>query len=324
MRRYLKKNPLARYLYRSTRAIRWVFTRLRRIWDLWHSENSRFVDYYQPGHYYSPIPDYPLLLADRETLFDRSISELPGIELNTQVQLDQILMFSRHYADFPFTETPENQRRYYLDNEFFSYGDAIALYALVRCWGPKRIVEVGSGFSSALMLDMNDLYFAGQLELTFIEPYPQRLFSLLNEGDRHRCKVLTQPVQQASTEVFEQLRENDILFIDSSHVAKAGSDVVYLVSQILPSLSKGVLIHFHDILWPFQYPQAWFASGRAWNEAYLVRAFLQYNQSFEIIYFNSYLETHYTQLLRERLPLTLKTPSAPLTQGNTSLWLRKG
>ena len=118
-------------------------------------------------------------------------------------------------------------------------------------------------------------------------------------------------------------RENDILFVDSSHVAKTDSDVLHLLFNILPSLNRGVILHFHDILWPFEYLSLWHDKGSFLNEAYFIRAFLQYNCAFQILYFNSMMEVYHGQFLRSELPLAMKRPSDPLTQGNASLWIRK-
>jgi hypothetical protein len=114
-----------------------------------------------------------------------------------------------------------------------------------------------------------------------------------------------------------------MLFIDSSHVAKKDSDVVHILFEVLPRLNKGVMVHFHDVLWPFEYPEIWLARGRAWNEAYFLRAFLQYNPGFEIVFFNSYLASMQREILKRKMPLALKTPSSSVTPGNSSLWLRK-
>jgi len=193
----------------------------------------------------------------------------------------------------------------------------------MRQFQPKRIIEVGSGYSSAAMLDVDELFFNSEIQFTFIEPHPDRLRALLPDEDLGGASILEQPVQQVGLPEFELLDDGDFLFIDSSHVSKIGSDVNYLIHHILPKLSSGVIIHFHDILWPFEYPKKWLKAGRAWNEAYLVRAFLQYNSSFEILFFNSFLEQHHRNLLREKMPLMLRQPAAKLTFGNSSLWLRK-
>jgi hypothetical protein len=105
---------------------------------------------------------------------------------------------------------------------------------------------------------------------------------------------------------FSKLAAGDMLFIDSSHVAKTGSDVNFLVFEVLPILQPGVIVHVHDILWPFEYPQEWVVKLRwSWNEAYLLRAFLQFNTAFEIMLFNSYVGERRRSFLEKRMPLAL-------------------
>lgn len=205
--------------------------------------------------------------------------------------------------------------RYSLKNEFFDYSDGFFLHAMIRHFKPKRIVEVGSGFSSAVMLDTNEMFFDNSIDLTFIEPYPYRLEANVKPGEEIR--LLEQNVQDVPTDVFTQLEENDILFIDTSHVVKTGSELNYLIFNILPLLKKGVKIHIHDIFFPFEYPREWVIDQkRGWNEAYLIRALLMYNKEFKIIAFNSFLEFHHRKILQEQFPLTLK-------QESKSLWLSK-
>jgi len=99
-------------------------------------------------------------------------------------------------------------------------------------------------------------------------------------------------------------------------VSKLNSDVNRIFFDLLPSIKKGVLIHFHDIFWPFEYPKEWIREGRAWNEAYLLRAFLEFNDSYEIVFFVSYMHTFHTELLQEQMPLCLKNSGA-------NIWIRK-
>ena len=287
-------------------------------------ENMRSLIYAGPGHFYSPLPDLKQVTAQRDRLFDRSVDELEGIDLNAPGQTDLVRRFARHYNPLQLPEKPDEASRYHLDNGWFSYGDGVTLYCMMRHLRPRRIIEIGSGFSSAAMLDTDDRAFGGSLEFTFVEPNPERLRSLLQPRDSERCQLLTCGVQDVDLQLFDRLEANDILFVDSSHVAKIGSDVVHLVFRILPRLKEGVVIHFHDIFWPFEYPESWVVAGRAWNEAYLLRAFLQYNEAFRIVYFNSYLEERHRTLVEANLPLALKEPSTRLTPGNTSLWLVKG
>jgi hypothetical protein len=112
------------------------------------------------------------------------------------------------------------------------------------------------------------------------------------------------------------LEANDILFIDSSHVSKAGSDVNHLFFTVLPRLKPGVLVHVHDVFYPFEYPLGWLRQGRAWNELYLLRAFLQYNTAFEMLFFNSFLWKHHKEQLAAKLPRMATNPGG-------SIWLRK-
>ena len=154
------------------------------------------------------------------------------------------------------------------------------------------------------------------LELTFIEPYPARLRSLLRPADADTTRVLEQRVQDVPVDVFQCLRAGDILFIDSSHVSRVGSDVNYLFFEILPVLEPGVIVHVHDVLWPFEYPRTWVLEGRAWNEAYLLRAFLQYNSTFEVMLFNAWIGQAARDLAAELMPEFLVNPGG-------SFWMRK-
>ena len=186
---------------------------------------------------------------------------------------------------------------------------------MIRYLKPKQIIEVGSGFSSSVMLDTNQMFFNNEINLTFIEPYPERLYNLLKEEDKKNTEIIVDFVQNIDVTVFEQLNEGDILFIDSTHVIKTGSDVHFILFEILPKLKKGVYIHFHDIFYPFEYPKEWVYKGRNWNEDYFLRAFLMYNTEFEIELFSHYLHTHHKEVF-EQMPLCYKNEG-----GN--LWIRK-
>jgi predicted O-methyltransferase YrrM len=275
-----------------------------------------FIRFAAPGHFYSPIPDLGFVIGHKDKLFNRGAAEVPGIEINAGEQVRLIEELSRYYGELPFTPQRTAAHRYYFDNDYFSYGDAIILYSMLRQYRPRQIIEVGSGFSSAVMLDTETLFLGGATELTFIEPYPERLYSLLTEQDRQKHEVIEAIVQDVPAARFSGLAAGDILFIDSSHVAKVGSDVVYLLSEVLPRLSPGVLVHFHDVFWPFEYPEEWIREGRAWNENYVLKAFLQFNTSFKIMCFNSYLGIHHEAVMEQRLPLFMKNTGG-------SLWLEK-
>lgn len=291
--------------------------------SLMRSRNREFLRFAPPGHFYSPVPDIDDVRRHAGRIFDGSMDAVPGVELNTAAQLALVQRFSAVHAELPFPEHAQPGRRFHLDNAWFSYGDAVALYHMMREFRPSRIVEVGSGFSSAAMLEVDETFFGSSVDMTFIEPYPERLQRLLEPADRRRCTILESGVQDVDPAVFAALEAGDVLFIDSSHVAKAGSDVVHLLFGVLPALAEGVLVHVHDVPWPFEYPRGWFEQGRAWNEAYFMRAFLQYNAGFAITYWAPYLAARHSGAMRAALPTAMRPPSSPTTLGNSSLWLRK-
>ena len=273
------------------------------------------VRFVPPGHFYSPIPALDEVARDEERIF-RVPDVIPGVDLNTSGQLRLLDEFAQYYAELPFRAEKIPERRYHFENPNYSYSDGICLYSMIRHAKPKRIVEVGSGYSSCATLDTNEIFFENEILCAFIEPYPDLLFSLLRQGDADRIEVLRCPLQDVDLVRFEELQDSDILFIDSTHISKVGSDVNYLMFEILPRLRSGVYIHVHDIFYPFEYPRSWVFEGRAWNEAYLLRAFLQYNDAFAVVFFNTYLELFFADRVRQAMPLCLKNPGG-------SLWLRR-
>jgi len=177
---------------------------------------------------------------------------------------------------------------------------------------PRRIVEVGSGFSSAVMLDTVEKFFPGQTEITFIEPHADRLMSILKSGDLDSHKIVKKRLQEIPMNIFTSLAPGDLLFVDSSHVIKCGSDVQLLMCHIMPKLPSNVFIHFHDVFYPFEYPREWLLRGRYWNEAYFLRAFLAYNCGWSIYFFNSYVAFAFRGFLKGKMPLCLKDPGGSI------------
>lgn len=270
---------------------------------------------YPPGHFYSPIMSLEEIKQNEGRIWcGEKVDGVLGVNLNTESQINLVKEFGKIYKDLPFTPEKNNKLRYYYSNNFYSYSDAIFLYSIIRHYNPKKIIEVGSGFSSALMMDVNDIFFNHSIELTFVEPYPDRLIGLIG-NDKNRVKLIKEKVQDTSLKIYEELSSGDILFIDSSHIVKTGSDVNFIISEILPRLKPGVLIHFHDIFYPFEYPKTWVYGGRNWNEDYFIKSFLMYNDSFEITLFSSYLHKHHRHIF-ENMPLCYKNFG-----GN--LWLTK-
>jgi predicted O-methyltransferase YrrM len=271
---------------------------------------------YPPGHFYSTIVSVEDIKKRQNEIWGKESTDgVKGINLMTDEQINLVKQFEDYYSEIPFSEKKSDDKRYYFENPYYSYTDAIFLYSMIRNYKPKQIIEIGSGYSSAVMLDTNERFFNNSINLTFIEPYTERLKSLLNENDYENTTIIEKDVQGVQLEVFEKLNPGDILFIDSTHVVKTGSDVNYIFFEILPKLKKGVLIHFHDIFYPFEYPKDWVFMGRNWNEDYFLKAFLMYNNEFEIKLFSHYLHKHHKNVFAN-MPLCLKN-----TGGN--LWLIK-
>jgi hypothetical protein len=128
-------------------------------------------------------------------------------------------------------------------------------------------------------------------------------------------------VQETPLEVFAELGENDVLFIDTSHVAKTGSDVVWLYQEVVPRLRPGVVVHVHDMFMPGEYPEAWVLDGWGWNELYVVRAFLAFNSAFRIELGAQYLLKHHRDVVLEAFPDMKEERFAHW--GGGSLWIRR-
>src|SRR6187455_218879 len=249
-------------------------------------EQVRNAGLYPVGHFYSPIPTRAEIHARIHAL-QQSNGDIPGINLNVERQLEVLESFFQFYGDLPFPEEPSANCRYYFNQTSFCYADAIFLYSFLRLVQPKKIIEVGSGFSSAVMLDTVDKFFDHCPEVTFIEPFPVNLKELLKPQDYKRVRLIEDRVQTVSVNTFKSLQVGDLLFIDSSHVLKCGSDVQFLMFDVLPQVPVGVFVHFHDVLDSFEYPPEWLLEGRYWNEGYVLRAFLSYNSAWEIYFFGN-------------------------------------
>lgn len=268
------------------------------------------------GHFYSPYPDLAEVARRDSALFGPPPQEIPGVDLREDAQLRLLHELAKFYPDQPFTAHKRPALRYFFDNPNYTYGEAIVLYCMIRHLRPRRIVEVGSGYSSCAILDTNDLAFDGSIECAFIDPHPELLTSLVGDDERRRLQILPIPLQEVESGWFARLGKGDILFVDSSHVSKIGSDVNHLFFAILPALNDGVYVHFHDVPYPFEYPKEWIFQRRAWNEAYLLRAFLQYNAAFTVEFFNSFVGRFHRDAMARAMPLAMTNPG-------TSLWLRK-
>jgi predicted O-methyltransferase YrrM len=268
-----------------------------------------------PGHFYSPFPDLTEFDKRADQLLSTD-SQPAEIDLREEAQLELFDKLAELLCDVPFPVDRTDEFRYYFENPAYAWGDGLILHAMLRHVQPRRVVETGSGYSSAMILDTTERWFDPGVELTFIEPHSELLRSLLRPGDEERVTILELGVQDVDPQVFAQLQAGDVLFIDSTHVVKAGSDVNHLFFEVLPRLAAGVVIHIHDVFFPFEYPVPWVHEGRAWQESYLLRAFLMYNAAFEIEWFQHLMWS------RHRAVLEAKVPDIARNAGG-NLWLRK-
>lgn len=248
-------------------------------------------------HYYEPMfnPAHLTKPLDRDR-------DLPGIHWNVEAQL-QLLRAMRYGAELErFKEEDEPEEgRFFFSNTMFEWCDADYWYNVVRHFKPRRIMEIGSGYSTLVAqaaITANVKEDAAYLcEHICIEPYEAPWL------ERTGAKVLRQKVQDLDLDVFLTLQRNDVVFIDSSHMIRPQGDVLTEFLLLLPRLPSGVIVHVHDIFSPRDYPRDWIVDKlRFWNEQYLLEAFLTENDKWQILGATNYLFWHHFEELRAACP----------------------
>ena len=260
--------------------------------DLWESLGFHIV----PIHFHEPIPD-------TRTLSDEiwnSPSGLVGIDMNTAQQLEmlnRVFPNFTHECNFP-RERTEIPYEFYRKNGAFLSVDAEVFHSMIRHFKPKRIVEVGSGsttYLAARACILNRKKNRTETKFFAIDPFPNET---VKKGFPGFTSLIQKPLEQVPMDFFTLLEENDILFIDSSHVVSIGGDVNYEFLEIIPRLKAGVIIHVHDIFAPAEYPKKWIFEDRFfWTEQYILQAFLSFNYDFEIIWASSYMHLNFPDKL---------------------------
>jgi len=261
-----------------------------------------------PIHFYYPIPD----TRDLEKR-DFSPSQLSGIDLHPEFQLrlmkEAFAKFSHEYNSFPIK--PTDSSGFYLDNDAFGGIDPYIYYCMIRHFKPKTVIEIGSGHST--LLGAHACKLSGCLRYVCIDPWPREFISRGVPG----IDFIRKKVEDLDLDLFQQLQENDILFVDSSHVVRTGGDICFEILEVLPRLAKGVLVHFHDIFLPFEYPKEWLVGRqRFWTEQYLLQAYLAENNHVEVLFANHFLSKEYVAEVRENFPNALWIDGG-------SFWIRK-
>lgn len=261
------------------------------------------------NHYYEPRFVYP-------TNFDfDQIRKIPF-----EIDLDkQLLLLNEFYNIVELNSLPPDipisKGGFFVNNPNFGAGDVELYYLIIRKFKPKRIIEIGSGYSTMLCLkaiDQNKLDGI-QTDLTCIEPFEM---PFLNQ--EKNITLIRKPVEEVGFDLFQSLEENDILFIDSSHIIRPGNDLLHIFFEILPMLKKGVIIHIHDIFSPRHYPKEWLTEKmRFWNEQYLLEAFLHNNHDYQVLFTANHLvKSHYEEA--KKVLIHLQPNSEP-----SSFWMQK-
>ena len=270
------------------------------------------------GHYYSPVPD--TIELEREPTRSRVWPDAPppmvGIDWRER---DQLSFLGDRLAPLDHLEFPDQPTgrlvEYHSTNEFFGLADAWTLQAMLQHLRPARMIEVGGGWSSLVTARVNRERLNGELDFTCIEPYPADFLTDRIDGV---SRLISARVQDMPVERFLTLEAGDVLFIDTSHVAKTGGDVQYLYHEVVPRLRPGVVVHIHDVFLPWDYPDDWVLSGRGWNEQYLVRSFLAFNECFEVTLAVAWLCRTHPDLIGATIPAF-----DPGRDGGASLWIRR-
>jgi len=299
---------------RLRRSIRRWLVRHVLAFDFWQARGVHIL----PVNFDMPVPDTGQL---DPRLWDRR-SALPGIDMDETGQLallDRfVTSYRAEYEQFPRLPTGE-PHRYHVDNGGFESVDGEVLYCMVRERRPRRVFEIGSGNSTKVTADAvcrNQADGAPACQLVAFEPHPGEV---LVQGLPGLTQLVPSCAQDIPLSRFDELEEDDILFIDSSHVLRVGSDVQYLFLEVLPRLRPGVLVHVHDIFLPAEYPREWIMEKHwFWNEQYLLQAFLSGNTSFQVLWASSYLHLRHP----ERLAAAFASYD-PATRWPGSFWIRK-
>lgn len=231
--------------------------------------------------FYSPIPDWR---AEPESRWSEP-SALRGIGFDIDAQLEELERLARWFPEFsPPLEAPGGDRSVlHLDNGFYGPLDADILHATVRDLRPSRVLELGSGYSSLIIGAAAERNRADghPLRHDVYDPYAR---ADLQPGIRDVATLHAVSAVDVPLDEFTALGAGDVLFVDTTHTVKLGSDVNFVVLEVLPVLAPGVVVHFHDIFLPWEYPRVWFETLEVyWAEQYLLQAYLSGNPGYEVV-----------------------------------------
>jgi predicted O-methyltransferase YrrM len=249
-----------------------------------------------PKHYYVPIPDLHELRRNRARWARRS--PMLGIETDPEGQLRRLRALVK---PFQAEYLANDAHRRATQGDFgpgFGPVEAQALHGMIRALKPKRVVEIGSGVSTYCMLAALERNAAEGAagRMICIEPHPRPWLRAAP------VEFIEAPLQDADLALFESLAAGDLLFVDSSHTVRVDGDVNLIVLEVLPRLASGVVVHFHDITFPYDFQRDADRTVFQWMETAMLHAFLIGNRRFEILFCLSQLHYDRPEGLRELFP----------------------
>jgi len=296
--------------FRIVNRFLWLFQRNPTLADNWEYSIRKF-------HYYEPLPEFSKIT--HEQVLQRRSSNCIDWHLDAQIDLiKELSVYSTEIQEVANEQASVSRFDFF--NDFYFELDAAIYYALLRKVKPSNVIEIGCGYSTQIAAKAiaKNQQEGKRGKIICIEPYPEPQLTEANL----EIQLISERVETIDLKVFEQLGVDDILFIDSTHTVKFGSDVCREILDILPIISSGVWIHFHDIFFPYDYPPKWLIEQRrAWNEQYMLEAFLAYNHKFEVVLANHWLSVDYPQDVARLWSGVLDWKEPYHHCG--SLWLRK-
>ncbi|OGV52475.1 MAG: hypothetical protein A2X49_09170 [Lentisphaerae bacterium GWF2_52_8] len=274
------------------------------------------------GDYYSPLPS----VARLKTNINRwnRPSSLHGVEYDLAGMKAMLAELLACYLDEFLTYPTYAQVQEMGFGPGYTAVDALTLYMMIRHFKPQRYIEVGSGVSTyyCSLAAQRNMDEGHPLQITCIEPYPFEKLSTIPG-----LRILPKEVQDTDISLFQQLQENDVFFIDSSHILRVDGDVPFLYLEVLPILNVGVVTHVHDIPYPYNFPfppELWVFGQdwpMFWNEPMVLQAFLAFNKQFKITMSTPLIRHFDEAFLIKHIPFYESVRQNP--NAFSSLWLKR-
>jgi predicted O-methyltransferase YrrM len=250
------------------------------------------------NHYYEPLLN---VIDLRQTLSQER--NLPAIHLDSVAQLNFLrnLKYASELHEINLEENSSSKKELHLNNGQFESGDLEFLYQMVRYLKPKKVIEIGGGYSTlviSMALKKNREETDYESMHICVEPYENEWLEQVEN-----LTIIREIIQTSGINWSEALGKDDLLFIDSSHMIKPQGDVLYEYLEIIPKLASGVFVHVHDIFTPRDYPEEWLVREfRFWNEQYILEALLGCTHRYQIVASLNWLRHKHFERLQEVTP----------------------